>query len=336
MDYAPIIIPTLNRVDHLKRCLKSLEMNIGAEQTEVYISVDYPPAQKYWDGYLEVKKWLNDNANAMKFKKVHVFFQDINLGARENSFFLEDQIKEKSDRYIYTEDDNEFSPNFLQYINLGLDIFENDEKILGICGAKDTEWIYDDNNIAYVKLFPAYGYGSWFSKEYRIKKRGQEFLLDKETLNPKFMRKLFVRNRCLFNTYICNVLCKEDGLYWNEDELYWCDSLRSIYMHLSDVVCVAPQKVKSRTWGNDGSGINMAALDINPEEEWPLDADTSFVYSNVQKLKFNEDNYNLGNQYLRPMASVKGTIKAIMLYGMLLLCKRDRKKVINVIQKNGF
>ncbi len=36
MVYAPIIIPTLNRYEHLKRCVKSLQQNGWAKYTELY------------------------------------------------------------------------------------------------------------------------------------------------------------------------------------------------------------------------------------------------------------------------------------------------------------
>ena len=33
--YAPIVIPTLNRYEHFKRCLESIERCTGAEYTDV-------------------------------------------------------------------------------------------------------------------------------------------------------------------------------------------------------------------------------------------------------------------------------------------------------------
>lgn len=333
MRHAPIIIPTLNRLEHLTRCLRSLERNTGANETEVYISVDYPPAEKYWNGYLEVKEWLNENAKKLKFKAVYVYCQEQNLGPRNNIHFLENWVREKFDSYIFTEDDNEFSPNFLEYINKGLDLYEENENVFGICAAKDTEWISNKKNITCVKQFPAYGFGSWFSKEDRMKKQGQELLLNtKKMLKPANMWKLFLRNRCLFNIYICEVLCKEDGLFWQEDNLYWCDSIKSIYMHFSDLLCIVPEVAKSRTWGNDGSGVNMQATVINPEEKWPLDKEVNFTYDHIE-LCYNEGNYKLGSEYLSSIVTFKGTIKAILYYLLLLCCQKDRRKAISVLKK---
>ena len=332
MEYAPIIIPTLNRIDHLKRCLTSLENNTGAENTEVYISVDYPPAEKYVAGYLEVKTWLKQNALNLRFKKMHLYFQEENLGAVKNIFFLESQIREKYDRYIFSEDDNEFAPNFLMYINKGLEQFEDNPNVFGICAAKDTEWICSGKNITYAKLFPAYGFGSWFDKEKDLKERGQAFLLNTAvTLKPFNIWKLFSRNKCLFNIYISSVLCKDDGLFWQGENLYWCDSIKSIYMHFSEVICVVPAIAKSRTWGNDGSGLNMQAKDINPEERWPLDINLDFVYDSTEFV-YNEKNYKLGDDYLKSVTSLKSTIKSIVLYVILMLHGKDRYKAMKTMK----
>ena len=51
MNYAPIIIPTLNRNDHFIKSLESLEKCSGAENTEVFVALDFHPSGKYIDGW---------------------------------------------------------------------------------------------------------------------------------------------------------------------------------------------------------------------------------------------------------------------------------------------
>ena len=59
MVYAPIIIVTLNRYEHLKRCIESLQKNGWAKYTELYISVDYPADESHWEGYGKVRERLS-------------------------------------------------------------------------------------------------------------------------------------------------------------------------------------------------------------------------------------------------------------------------------------
>ena len=86
MIYAPIMIITLNRSRHLKECIESLQRNGWAKYTELYISVDFPPSEKYMKGYLEIKKYLNKKIEG--FKKVNVIFQKKKFGSiRKCSLF---------------------------------------------------------------------------------------------------------------------------------------------------------------------------------------------------------------------------------------------------------
>lgn len=324
MTHAPIMIPTLNRKTHLKRCLESLAANTGADQTEVFISVDYPPSKKYRQGYLEVKEYL-EHADFSAFKQMHIYYQEKNLGAGGNSAYLSNIVTQRFDRLIFTEDDNEFSPNFLEYINKGLDLFENDKRVIGICAAKDTLWSCHNKNVAFAKLFPAYGYGTWVKKERGIVEDCNRVLLPKRVYGPGKMFRLMKNNLCLFTHYICEILCREDGLFWGPNgNLYFCDSVRSLYMHMTDQVCVVPAVAKSRTWGNDGSGVNMPASVIDPEKEFPIDTNSNFNYDNVEDLRFYEENYRLGDQYMSGPYKKRQWVP-IVCYIVLLMCFGKRK-----------
>ena len=144
MVYAPIAIPTLNRIEHLKRCIESLQNNLWAQYTTLIISVDFPPENKYVEGYNKVCEYLKEGING--FYSVDIIYQKANLGAYDNESFLSEYIAEKYDRYIFTEDDNEFSPNFIEYIDKGLELFENDEKVMAICAIGSSSKEDEQNN----------------------------------------------------------------------------------------------------------------------------------------------------------------------------------------------
>ncbi len=130
--YYPIIIPTLNRYIHFKRCIESLQNNSGASNTELIIGLDYPPFNKYIEGYKKIKEYL---PTINGFKNVIILEANQNLGAVGNSEKLKNYAYNLGyDAYIFTEYDNEFSPNFIEYINLGLKTYKNDKSIHSICG----------------------------------------------------------------------------------------------------------------------------------------------------------------------------------------------------------
>lgn len=47
MVYAPVCIPTLNRYEHLKELIESLQRNPWAQYTDLFIGLDFPPGEKY-------------------------------------------------------------------------------------------------------------------------------------------------------------------------------------------------------------------------------------------------------------------------------------------------
>ncbi|MBR3768523.1 MAG: glycosyltransferase family 2 protein [Clostridia bacterium] len=332
MVYYPVIIPTLNRVDHLKRCLDSLMKNSGAENTEVYVAVDFPPSEKYQDGYIKVKEYL-ETQDFSVFKKFNVIYHSENLGPGGNSKFLEDLVKEKYDAFIYSEDDNDFSQNFLEYMNKGLELFKDDPDVICICGAKDTQWVNNDKNFSFSKLYAAYGLGCWFDKRQKEISAGTKIILPDKTYFLGKMYDLYKKNSGLFCVYVLSILANDSGLFWKTNgELNWCDTVHSIYMHFTDAVCVVPAVAKSRTWGNDGSGVNMNLLsDYDPEKDSPLDEMQNFEYDNIDGISFYDENYALGNDYLKP-GRIE-IIKAFFCYFVLLLFRGNRNLAVKILKK---
>ena len=57
--YAPVIIPTCNRYEHLRECVESLAECTHADKTELIISVDFPPDESYADGWNKVREYVS-------------------------------------------------------------------------------------------------------------------------------------------------------------------------------------------------------------------------------------------------------------------------------------
>lgn len=333
MNCAPIIIPTLNRKKHLKRCIDSLAKNDLAIESILIISVDYPPSEKYMKGYYEVKDYLLKTKDFFDFfKEVRIIFQKTNLGPEKNFEFLRNYVKKISETYIFTEDDNEFSKNFLKYINKGLDLFKDNENVVSICGYKDADFIYENScNVIASKLHPAYGVGFWTKKNEKLEKDITEVLLSKYFVSKKSLRYLRKKNRMLYNIYITRVLLGFDKTYWNGNRLNFIDSVLSIYMHFTDYFCIVPVVSKSRTWGNDGSGVNMSKTDLNPDEEQKLDTDSNFDYK-TSEIYFNAANYQIGNAYMEKCNSIKFNLKADIYYIILCFFRFNRNKALKFVQ----
>ena len=255
---APVIIPTLNRYEHLLNCIDSLRQNSLASETEIYISVDYPPSAKYEEGYFKIVDYFKKNI-IWGFKAVHIYCQEKNLGPFRNPYFLISQIEKNYDYYIFSEDDNIFSKNFLEYMNFYLEKYKNDKSIYCVCGHSiPINWKCSEPSIhKNISILSAYGYGLWFEKERDL----HNFTL-KELQNC--MRD-FKKSYSLFRSskkMFCDAINAARGNHYimldENKNLAYIDTTRAIYTKLTHKYVIMPTVSKVRNMGYDGSGVNCA------------------------------------------------------------------------------
>lgn len=267
MEYAAVIIPTLNRIDHLKRCVNSLLKNAEAQNTDLYISVDYPPADKYRVGYEEVKKYVKTISG---FKNVYIYFQERNLGPGLNRKFLEDKLATNHDKFVFTDDDNEFSDNFLAYVNWGLELFKNDEDIYAICSKADFDVVREtEADYLVLPFYNPYGAGHWIHK---CKKCEQ--YLNQDNISEIY-RSEELKGRILFYSPILLYYLATDAIRMHPDmrgkgdNITYIDIWENIYCTVNNKQCIIPFVAKSRNWGYDGTGVHAIEyqnVDVKTEE----------------------------------------------------------------------
>ena len=241
--FAPIVIPTLNRQEHLERCIDSLKRCSGSENTVLVVGLDYPPSEHYYDGYKKMKEYL---PTIQGFKEVIILEAKSNLGVIANCARLYDYVQKQGyDRYIFTEDDNEFSPNFLEYINWGLEHFKDEHSVYAICGFKDVNTETINNNIYILNdIFCAWGFGSWFN---RYEKK-------KELQNHVIIRKL-LDNASITDAFTSKVWQLSSLTIQLAQRTYWGDMIVSL-LPKEERWCVFPKENKVRNWGWDGTGTH--------------------------------------------------------------------------------
>lgn len=157
-------ITTCNRAGHLRRCVESLRGCTHAERTVLYIAVDHPPSEAYVEGHREVVRYLEGGVSG--FLDVRILWRSENLGQRGNGFGLRHEMFSEHERIIFTEDDNTFSPGFLDYMWKGFSFYENDPTIWAICGYNDPVQIPSWYAHAYYLRTGScmWGVGLWKSK----------------------------------------------------------------------------------------------------------------------------------------------------------------------------
>ena len=166
MEYAPIVIATLNRYDSLVRCIESLKRNLWAKYTDVFIGLDFPPSKKYQEGYDKILRYFNNN-DFSQFSSITIIKREHYYGNGKNFSSLRDEVYKKYDRYIRVEDYTELSPNFIEYMDKCLMKYENDPNVIAVSGfsipldtkLSDKATVYKENYSV-----PILGTGFWKSK----------------------------------------------------------------------------------------------------------------------------------------------------------------------------
>lgn len=286
MIYAPVMIVVCNRYKHLERCIASLKKNSCAKDTELYISVDYPPEDRYVEGWKKVCALLENSIDG--FKRVTIYYQKQNLGPNKNCTFLYEKVFERHDRVIFTEDDNEFSPNFLEYINKGLMIYEKDPKVFGICGyGYDYDFNTHQNNVIALTNWCAWGCGFWREKERIMSEQLYLHVWEKKARNPFLMFGLYKNRKRLFSRMLGVLLTNNQPEIIEDKDVY-----KGVVMALNGWYTVNPVLSKVRNWGWDGTGMNILGSREKQDEyeKQKIDTEQHFEYfdSKLQRDRKND------------------------------------------------
>ncbi len=274
-SYAPVMIPTLCRYEHFKRCIESLAANVGANRTEVFVALDYPLKDAHWVGYNKIKDYLY--TTQLGFKSLTVFEREENYGVRRNGRTLRDYIFERYDRVIYSEDDNEFSPNFLLYINQGLDLYENDPKINSICGYNydiNTQYLKENHYFSYE--YSAWGYAVWKKKN----------LEARALFNREYLENILKSAEALITIYRAEPRLINTLIYNYKSHQTYGDTLRVASQYLNKTYSVFPKKSLVRNHGFDGSGTTINKKIVNYTNQ-PIDDSTVFEMKKLP-IQLNE------------------------------------------------
>lgn len=268
--YAPIYIPTLCRDAHFIKGLESLKKNGWAKYTDVYIALDYPAKESHWEGYRKICDYL-DHGDFSVFAGFHVVKRTENIGSLANIDSARDMLMEKYDRWIMAEDDIEFAPVFLEYMNKCLDQYENDPDVFAVNGyAYPVSYIHsgDSNVIKQYATVSEWGIGYWKEKYLdALHKVENGFLRDSfhNADRSGILEKMVKSRRYDYINYV---------LSGNDDPLYthMTDISMGIYCNLTDTCVISPIISKTRNHGFDGTGLYCGKIE-NPKGTHSMDLD---------------------------------------------------------------
>ena len=128
MAYAPIVVFGFNRPDALKKTIASLLNNEEAKFSDLFVFVDGPREGKV--GEKEKVETVKEFVKTIKgFKSLHCSFSEQNKGLAGSIIGGVSQVINQYGKVIVLEDDLVLMPNFLNFMNQGLEKYQNEDKI---------------------------------------------------------------------------------------------------------------------------------------------------------------------------------------------------------------
>lgn len=329
MNYAPICLISLNRFEHFKRCVESLQQCIFADKSELIIGLDYPLNINQFEGWNKIKAYI---PNITGFKTVTLFEHKENLGPTLNYASIRDYAFEKYDRIIFTEDDNIFSPHFLRYMNETLEIYENDPTVWGIFSSItsfQSKLNYSKTNVIKIKgYYNEYGSGIWKEKYYERANSIQNGYREYICSNRKHLFK-FLNYTSLFHDFI----------FWvdsNMDLEKPCDLTYSVSSVVNDKYYIVSTLPMTINMGYDGNGMLCDKNELRG-----YSADYIFSDDKYELLTSEEDQYReyvskaFSNRRKKDLSffTTLGTRILILLYAIFRYDEVEawRKKIVHFI-----
>lgn len=319
--YAPVVIITCNRAEHLRECVESLSRCTHAEKTEVYISVDYPPGEKYVEGWEKVKEYVTD---IQGFKKVNVWIQETNLGPDANEHFVQEKAFEKYDVLIFTEDDNVFAAAYLDYMNQMLKRFEKDPRVYSIAGFNMLN-VSSPSRIYKSYTFQPWGSGKWKDKWHYLRDLNRAEVFEKSSQRYLKIMGLYFRNKWLFCVYVSFLLKGDEA-----QKSRMTDAMLSLLFYLLGYYTVFPCKSLVKNNGFDGSGVTCRVGAVPELEEVELDDEVLFRYDDQAEIPITKKWYLPIPEWAKNSARLKNDPLTYFLY-----CVMGKEKYLAWRKKKG-
>ncbi|MBP6335547.1 MAG: glycosyltransferase family 2 protein [Bacteroidia bacterium] len=304
MIHAPVVLFVYNRPDHLKATLASLKLNAGAEDTILYIFAEGPKpnAEKsVIDKIKQVRKIIHEISG---FKEVIISESETNIGCATSMTTGISKVVNLHGRVIILEDDILTHPDFLQFCNKGLELYENEEQVKQIGG-----FMFPSNselpNVFFSKAVFCWGWATWKRAWDEMSMNAEKYL---QEIKERKLEKEFDLNGAY--PYLSSLEKQVSGKIdaW---DICWYSTI-----FLKDGLSVYPGKSMTKNIGMDGSGTHFKSNVQNPIINFQVSGTRPKDFP--QKIEFNEDIDKIVYRAVHNWISLPGKNKIIGKLGLLL------------------
>lgn len=157
MSFAPIVLFVYARLSHTRLAVEALLKNPGAELSDLIIFSDAARTIENQENVDEVRSYLK---TIIGFRSITIHHRPYNFGLAKSIIEGVTEVLKVTERVIVLEDDLVVSEFFLEYMNSGLDCYENDEQVASIHG-----YLYplsiSLSETFFIRGADCWGWGTW-------------------------------------------------------------------------------------------------------------------------------------------------------------------------------
>lgn len=186
-ELAPIVLFSYNRLDTLKKTVDSLIKNDLSDRSNLFVYSDAAKYRKDIQKVNEVRVYLK---TIKGFKNVEIILSDKNKGLANSIIQGVTEIINKYNKVIVLEDDLLLAPDFLKFMNMALDKYENQPMIYSVSGFMfdvnmKKDYAYD---VFFTKRHCSWGWAMWKDRWNEIDWHVKDF---SDFINSAAQRKAF-------------------------------------------------------------------------------------------------------------------------------------------------
>ncbi len=157
---APIILFVYNRPNHTKRTIEALSANYLAEKSELFIYSDAPKNESEQENVEAVRNYIK---MINGFKKVKIIERTQNFGLVKSIKEGVSEIVNSFGKVIVIEDDLITHPQFLEFVNKALDLYEEKKEVFSITGYSHFDFKENEvfNQLYFAKIISTWTWATW-------------------------------------------------------------------------------------------------------------------------------------------------------------------------------
>ncbi len=254
MNFAPIILFVYNRPWHTQQTIEALLRNHEVSKSELYIYADGLKSTATEKQSIDFKKTREYIHAISGFKSVAIIESNQNNGLGNSIINGVTKTLEKYDSVIVLEDDIVVSPHFLRFMNESLYCYNNNEKVIGICGVNYSSESKVKENSFFIRGGDCWGWATW-KRAWKLFNPNAKVLLDYINKHKR-IQKDFTFNGTMYYMDLLRAVVEGKNDSW---AIRWYAST-----FISGGLCLYPTKslVQNIGYGEEATNTKQSERDI--------------------------------------------------------------------------